>query len=1059
MRINDSIRKRLSVTFIVLTTVPLFLLGLVLSWLIFSTQKRQIVDMQREVLTHSVQEIMMGMKAAATRLGLAMATADLMKLDQRRQFRVLSQIRSFDDDLYRDYIDELTLLDNKGMELARVSRVKNFSIADLGERNQDDEFVVTTTTGRIYYSPVVLDMNTAEPSSSLALPLFDLRTKAVVGVMVARLRLHKVWNAVVDYPSYGESGIVFITDSTGMVVAHPNPSVIFRSTIFDLTACDGVQISNDGRKVVRSCDEFYLGDQRFYVIAEMPFSEAMALSYQALTTMGVFLVLSLLGSLGFGFSAVRKIVRPIESLAATAQAISAGDLKCKAVVGPDEIGALGGAFNTMVARLLSDIEERRRAEAALHLSEQKYRTITNTAQDAILMIDGRGRISFCNPAASQVFGYAEEELLDMEVLYLLGESSYNWFSQQWLGGWGGSKQQHKSEGETVELEAFRRNGDKFPIELSLAAMYAEDGWAIVGIARDITDRKRSETELQRAHSQLERRVNERTAELAKSNKELQEEILVRKRAEEAAAVASQAKSEFLANMSHEIRTPMNGIIGYTELILGLDLPGQAKTYLEMVKTASVRLLDIINDILDFSKIEAGKFDLDPSLFSLRDMLDEALKILAIKANEKGLELIYYVMDDVPDEIFGDSGRLRQILVNLIGNALKFTAQGEVVVRVEMVDEKSEDDLVKLQFYVQDTGVGIPEDKRGLIFESFSQVDASMARKYGGTGLGLTISSQLVRLMGGEIWVESQPGAGATFNFTALFRCQSETRKQSKFSRENLKRLTALVVVENDTNRHILAEMLGGWMKRVETGKNAEAAMAAMQGGAFDIVFSDMHLPDISGFELAQKIRDQYDPPPHIIMLSPPVFQKEFDYDTNRELVACYLMKPVSQSDLLRGIQEAISGAGVGEDDIGPDDMSARMTVRGGKHNILLAEDEHINQTLARILLENEGWRVTLAENGREVLAAMEDMDFDLILMDIQMPEMDGLETTRNIREKEQQGGGRRVPIVAMTAHAMKDDRDRCLAAGMDDYLSKPIIPETMFAVIDKILLSDTTTES
>ncbi len=1055
MQIKDSIRKRLSVTFIILTTCPLLLLGLVLSWLIFSTQKEQIADLQNEVLSRSIEEIQMGSHEVEMRLRLACSTADLFALGQRQQFRILSLIRSFDDVLHRDYIDELTLLDGNGNELARVSRVKNFAPSDLGERSQEEEFVVPSTTGRVYYSSVMLDMVTAEPFITVSLPIVDLRTQAVKGVMVARLRLYMVWDEVVQHP-YGKNGIVTITDSTGMIVAHPNSSVVFRSTIFDLGACEGVQITSDGRKVVRSCAEFNLGGQQFYVVVEIPFSEAMALSFKALMTMVAFLALSLLGSIGLGFSAVRRIVRPIESLAATAQAISGGDLERKAQVeGDDEIGSLASAFNAMLARLLSDIEERRRAEAALHLSEEKYRTIADTAQDAIMMIDGEGRISFTNPAASHIFGYSEDELRGMEVHLLLGEESYRGFYRQWLDGTIENSATGRNAEGTVELEAFKRSGEQFPIELSLAAMKMENGWVIVGIARDITDRRRSEEAIKQAHAHLEKRVEERTAALARSNTDLQEEIIVRKRAEEAAGVASQAKSEFLANMSHEIRTPMNGIIGYTDLILGLELPGEAKSYLEMVKTASVRLLDIINDILDFSKIEAGKFELDFTPFSLRVMLDEALKILAIKANEKGLELIYHVMDDVPDGLIGDSGRLRQIFVNLIGNALKFTHHGEVVARVEVV-EKGADGVVKLQFSVRDTGVGIPDGKKVLIFESFSQADASMARKYGGTGLGLTISSQLVRLMGGAIWVDSLPGEGATFYFTAMFKQQpAAAKKLAALSVEKFMELSALVVVENDTCRHILAEMLAGWLGRVQTTKCAEAALAALSSDSFDIVFTDLQLPDLDGFVLAQKVRDFCGPsPPHLIMLTPPVFQRDGDPGRIKELVSSYLMKPVSQSDLLRAIQEAVSSIAPGE--CTPEAVVSFMPRerRQSKH-ILLAEDEHINQTLAMILLEKEGWRVTLAENGLEVLAAMGEIKFDLILMDVQMPEMDGLEATTIIRKQEKEKeGGRRTPIVAMTAHAMKDDRERCLAAGMDEYLSKPIIPENLFAVLDRILLRE-----
>ncbi|MDH3360619.1 MAG: response regulator, partial [Desulfobulbaceae bacterium] len=708
----------------------------------------------------------------------------------------------------------------------------------------------------------------------------------------------------------------------------------------------------------------------------------------------------------------------IESLAATAQAISAGDLNRKTnVVGPDEIGSLGGAFNTMVARLVSDIDERKRAEAALHLSEQKYRTITNTAQDAILMIDASGRISFCNPAASVIFGYSEAELLGMGLSLLLGEGGYNGFFREWLSG-DVDEESGQSAGRTVELEAFKRSGAKFPIELSLAAMRMDTGLVVVGIARDITDRKNSEVELLKARNLLEARVESRTAELAQSNKELQDEIVVRKKAEEEAAVASQAKSNFLANMSHEIRTPMNGIIGYTDLLLGFDLSGEVRSYLEMVKTASARLLDIINDILDFSKIEAGKFNLDSTPFSLHDMLDDALKILAIKANEKGLELIYHVMDDVPDGLVGDPGRLRQIFVNLIGNAIKFTSKGEVVVRVAVVEKDVEGQL-KLQFMVLDTGVGIQEDKKDLIFESFSQADASMARKYGGTGLGLTISSQLVRLMGGEIQVTSVPGEGATFLFTALFDQQPlDSNKVVLKPVEEFQELSALVVVGNDTCRHILAEMLVSWLGRVETTKSAKGALDSLGRQSFDIIFSDLQLSDMDGLGFARKVPEVCgSSSPHLILLTPPVFNKETVPGRMEGFVSSYLTKPVGKINLLRSIQEVVFGI-VPTKHVSEKMVSSPTGMQHDKH-ILLAEDERINQTLAMILLEKEGWKVTLAENGREVLEAVENIKFDMILMDVQMPEMDGLAATTVICRKED-GSTRRIPIIAMTAHAMKD---------------------------------------
>jgi len=1052
MRIRNSIRKRLTLTFVLLTVCPLVVAGILLSWLIFSTQQKQLLRLEQEVLATAASQILMTCREHEVRLHLALAATDLLDLDQRHQALVLAQVRSFKDADHEDVLSELALLASDGQELAWVSRTKIYGAGDLASRAGEEVFAMPVATGTSYYSPVFRESITAEPLIDLGMPIIDLRSREVRGVLVARIRLHRIWDEIVARP-FAEAGTIFIVDQIGNIVAHPNPSVLFRGSDFVPDVDNGIQTGGDGRRVLRSSRGFCLGARRFFVVAEMPFNAAMALTYHAFFVLAFALALALACSLLIGLIAVRRVVTPIESLAETAQAISAGDLTRKApACGDDEIGALAVAFNGMVGRLLSDIEERKKAEAALQASEQRYRTITTTAQDAIVVIGGAGEVSFANPAAENIFGYRADELLGRELKDLLAESSYHSFLRKWLENFGrGGK--IPGGGRTIELEAVRKDGGRFPIELSLAAIAVDGGWNAIGIARDISRRKEDERALERARDELERRVEERTADLAVVNKELQVEIEERRQAEAEAAQASKAKSEFLANMSHEIRTPMNGIIGYTDLILGMELPDAPRSYLGMVKTASLRLLAIINDILDFSKIEAGKLDLDPTPFSLREMLDESLKILAVNSNEKGLELIYHVQDDVPDGLIGDAGRLRQVFVNLVGNALKFTPCGEVVATVAVL-EKRADSTVKLQFSVRDTGVGIDEEKMELIFESFVQADASMARRFGGTGLGLAISSQLVRMMEGKIWVESLPNEGSTFHFTAVFMQQpAAAKKLAAVSVEKFLELSALIVVENDTCRSVLAEMLAGWLGAVETVADAEEALPVLRDGHFDIVFLDRQLGGGGGgVALAEKIgRELQAPPPHLIMLTQAGVRNEprGNRERARALVSCYLMKPVSQSDLLRAIQESVG-------DVAPGECTPAAMVRylptGNRRSrhILLAEDERINQTLAVILLEQEGWRVTVAENGREVLQAMANIKFDLILMDVQMPEMDGIEATRQIRAKERRTG-LHVPIVAMTAHAMKDDRERCLAAGMDDYLSKPVVPAALFAVLGRLL--------
>jgi PAS domain S-box-containing protein len=675
---------------------------------------------------------------------------------------------------------------------------------------------------------------------------------------------------------------------------------------------------------------------------------------------------------------------------------------------------------------------------ALRLELEKYRGMFENAPEGIFQTTPDGRYLGANVALARLYGYdSPEELLrgltDVGRQLYVDPRRREDFARL-------MREQDHVEG--FEAQVRRRDGGLlWIVEHARAVRDAAGGLMYYeGTVADVSNRKAAEQAL------------------AASNKELLAADAELRRAKEAAEAASRAKSEFLANMSHEIRTPMNGVMGMIELTLGTDLQPEQREFLQAAQGSAEALLTIINDILDFSKIEAGKLELDEEPFDLRDSLGDALKTLALRAHQKGLELNCQVGPDVPRVLAGDEGRLRQIILNLTGNAIKFTERGEVTVSVGV--ESRQDDAVVLHFAVADTGVGIPADKLRLIFDPFTQADGSTTRKYGGTGLGLTISSRLVERMGGRIWAESVVGRGSAFHFTArLAPSRGASPSVVSLSVGRLRGLTALVVDDNATNRLILEETLRLWGMRPAAADCGEAALAELKraataGEPYPLVLLDAQMPGMDGFTVAGRIKREPDLAQSTVMMLTSL-GRQADAGRCRELgLAYFLVKPVKQSDLLRAVCSALVAvsprAAVATEPSPPADSATAVAPTTGRLRVLLAEDNAVNQLLAVRLLEKQGHSVTVARDGRQAVNVLSRERFDLALLDIQMPELDGFEVAAAVRASEK-GTGKRLPLVALTAHAMQGDRERCLAAGMDGYVTKPIQTAQLTQVMAEVL--------
>ncbi|MGB0910934.1 MAG: response regulator [Nitrospirales bacterium] len=690
-------------------------------------------------------------------------------------------------------------------------------------------------------------------------------------------------------------------------------------------------------------------------------------------------------------------------------------------------------------------------------ASSKFRLVVEAAPSGMVMIDQDGTIVLANALIAEQFGYQEKELLGCSIENLVPER----FRPQHPGYRTSyfANPEPRSMGSGRELFGLRQDGTEFPVELGLNPLTTDEGTFVLASVVDITARKKAEQQVANSAKALEQQ-----------NQELE-------KARDEALAAAKVKSEFLAMMSHEIRTPMNGVIGMTGLLMETTLTGEQQQYAETVRSSGEALLTIINDILDFSKIEAGKLDFEIIDFDLRTALEETLELLGERAGDKRLELVGLVSAHVPTSLRGDPGRLRQVLMNLVGNAIKFTEQGEVTVQIQCLEETHE--LAHIRVEICDTGIGMSPEAQVKLFSPFTQADGSTTRKFGGTGLGLAICKQLIERMGGEIGVESTPGNGSTFWFTIRLTKQSNKSLSVSVAPRNLQGLRVCYVDDHLTNRRLVEQYFIDWKVEGTTVERASEGLSILQratqdGRPYDIAILDMLMPEMDGLELARTIKA--DPILHGIrlVLLTSLGRRGDATAAHQAGFAAYLTKPIRKTQLESCLLRVMGRPQADADHVEPaliTSYSLEDAARKRSSRILIADDHRVNQQLAVLIIERLGHRADVASNGQEALEAVYRQPYDLVLMDCQMPEMDGYEATKKIREaesvkrEEKESSPHALPhtlhltIIAMTANAMQGDREKCLEAGMDDYLSKPIKPELLAEMLNRWLLNDRETDN